>query len=167
MFLFINSIVASLDGLIIGIGLRLSNQKLSKKNFFTILIGNILIYTFFLFFYKYFKCTFMTKNVTTILYLLLAWSAFHSNDSFSFHDKSLSFLNCLLLTVTHSLDGTLISLHFVYTYKLFLISFLFGCMSLLILLIGYYFAKPLQFNKKSKYISTFLFFLLAFINQFF
>ena len=73
MFLLINSIVASLDGLIIGIGLRLSNVKVNKTNILTILIGNFLIYTLFLTLYYSFQFTFMTKTISTILYLFLAY----------------------------------------------------------------------------------------------
>lgn len=166
MFLFLNSIAASLDGLIIGIGLRLSHIKLSKINMLTIWLGNFLIYALFLFLYYYFKLTFMTKTITTILYLFLAYHAWQNKETFHMKERTLSLLSCLILTLTHSLDGTIVSLSFVYQYHILHICCIFSGMSLLILLIGYYFAKIFKEQKKENYISTFLFLLLAFINQF-
>lgn len=166
MFLLLNAIVASLDGLIIGIGLRLSNVQLSKKDTFIIFLGNFLIYTFFLSVYYYFKFTFMTKALTTFLYIILGLNALRNEETCHIQQKKLSFLNCILITLTHSLDGTIVSLSFVYNYKILHIVLAFTVMSLSILLIGYFFAKIFNTSKKS-YISTFLFFLLAFINQFF
>ncbi len=81
MFLFFNALVASMDGLIIGINLKLSKIKLSKLNGFIMFITNCLIYTFVLLLYKYFHFTFMTKNISTILYLLLAYMAFKENEN--------------------------------------------------------------------------------------
>lgn len=166
MFLFLNAITASLDGLIIGIGLRLANIKIKKQNTLIILIGNLFIYAFFLFLYYYLNLSFMTKGVTTILYILLAWHAFHEQDSLSFKEKFLSLTDCLVITCTHSLDGTLVSLNFVYQYSIWHIVSVFSIMSLLILLIGYYFAKLFKSSEKQNYVSAFLFLLLAIINQF-
>ncbi len=166
MFLLLNAIVASLDGWIIGIGLRLSNIRLSKKDMFIILIGNFLIYTFFLFLYYYFKFTFMTKTLTSVLYILLGLNSLRNEEICQFKQNKLSILNCILITLTHSLDGTMISLSFVYNYSILHISSIFCVMSLVILLFGYYFAKILNHSKKN-YIGAFLFFLLALINQFF
>ena len=165
MFLLINSIVASLDGLIIGIGLRLSNVKVNKTNILTILIGNFLIYTLFLTLYYSFQFTFMTKTISTILYLFLAYRSLKEETKKEYQEK-LKFWECILLTLSHSLDGTLISLNFVYTEPMIKIVTYFSLSSLLILLIGYYFASVFKNNKKSNYWSAFLFLLLAIINQF-
>ncbi len=165
MFLLLNAIVASLDGLIIGISLRLSNIKITKSNISTIFIGNLLIYFFFLFLYKHFQLTFMTKNITTILYLILGIHSIYDKDSYHPKEKKLHFINCLFITLSHSLDGTIISLSFVYNYKLIHIALIFSFMSLIILLIGYYFAKFFKTNKES-YISALLFFTLGIINLF-
>lgn len=166
LFLFLNAIVASLDGLIIGIGLRFSNIELSKKNIFIIFIENILIYTFFLFLYKYFHFTFMTKNITTLLYLFLAWNSFHNEDSIEIKEQKLNFITCSFITLTHSLDGTIVSLSFAYNYALLYICCIFSILSVLILLIGYYFAKQFKNCKKGNYLSTILFVILALINHF-
>ena len=166
MFLILNSIVASLDGLIIGIGLKLAHTKLSKTNILTISIGNIVIYTFFLTLYYYFKLTFMTKLISSCLYLFLAWRSYKEKENNTYTEK-LSFLECILLTITHSLDGTLISLNFVYNYQLIYIISIFSFSSIILLLLGYYFAKLIKITKKSNYISACLFLLLAFTNQFF
>lgn len=166
MFLFLNSLIASLDGLVIGIGLHLSKVKISKTNILIISLGNILIYTFFLTLYYYFHLTFMTKTITTFLYLFLAWKALKEEKQKNYKEK-LSLGECILLTFTHCLDGTLISLNFVYTEPIIKIVLYFSLSSILILLIGYYFAKILKDIKKSNRISAILFFLLAIINQFF
>lgn len=165
MFLILNSIVASLDGLVIGIGLRLSNVVLDKKNLFTIFLGNILIYTFFLTLYYYFQLTFMTKFISTCLYLFLAWRSF--KEEHKVYDKNLSFFECVLLTLTHSLDGTLISLNFVYAYTIPLIVCIFSLSSILVLLFGYYGTCLFKNIKNSHFVSAILFLLLAIINQFF
>lgn len=166
MFLLLNSIAASLDGLIIGIGLRLASIKLSKTNMLIIWLGNFLIYALFLFLYYFFKLTFMTKSITTILYLVLAFHAWRNNESFAVKEKTLGLFSCLLLTLTHSLDGTIVSLSFVYQYSILHICCIFSGMSLIILLIGYYFATLFKSKKKESYISASLFLLLALINQF-
>lgn len=166
MFLLLNSIAASLDGLIIGIGLRLASIKLSKTNMLIIWLGNFLIYALFLFLYYFFKLTFMTKNITSILYLVLAFHAWRNNESFEVKEKTLGLFSCFLLTLTHSLDGTIVSLSFVYQYNILHICFIFSSMSLIVLLIGYYFAKLFKSKKKESYISASLFLLLALINQF-
>lgn len=166
MFLLLNAIVASLDGLIIGIGLRMSYVQLSKKDMLIIFIGNLFIYTFFLTLYYFFKFTFMTQTLTTILYIILGLNSLRTEESYQFKQNKLSILNCLLITLTHSLDGTMVSLSFVYNYKILHIVLVFSVMSLSILLLGYFFAKIFNTSKKN-YISAFLFFLLAFLNQFF
>lgn len=165
MFLLLNSIVASFDGFIIGIGLRLSHIKLTKTNIGTIFIGNFLIYFCFLFLYKHFEFTFMTKTITTCLYLILAFRSLQEEKTFELKEKTLGFMSCLLLTLTHSLDGTIVSLNFVYNYPLIYIALLFSVMSITILLIGYFFAKHFKINKGS-YISALLFFTLGIINLF-
>ena len=165
MFLFLNALVASLDGLIIGISLRLENTKITKTNILTILIGNYVIYAFFLFLYYHFRLTFMTKNITTLLYLILAWNAYRNKDTMETKANILSLKECLLITLTHSLDGTVISLSFVYNYPLIHIVTVFSFASLIILLFGYYFANIIKV-KKENLISAILFLLLATINQF-
>ncbi len=166
MFLLLNAITASLDGLIIGIGLRMSKTLLSKKDIVIIFIGNFLIYTFFLTLYYYFQLTFMTKTLTTLLYIFLGFNSLRNEESIHFEKNKLTFLNCILITFTHSLDGTMVSLSFVYNYKILHIVSIFSLMSLIILLLGYYFAKIFTKSKKN-YVSVFLFWLLALINQFF
>ena len=165
MFLFLNALVASLDGLIIGISLRLENSKITKENIVTILVGNYIIYSFFLFLYYYFQFTFMTKNITTLLYLILAWNAYRDKNTLEFKTNTLSFRQCLLITLTHSLDGTIVSLSFVYNYSLIHIITVFSLMSLLILLCGYYFSRIVKI-KKENLISSILFLILAIINHF-
>lgn len=165
MFLILNSIVASLDGLIIGVGLRLSHVSLSKKNIFILFWGSILIYSLFLFFYSVFHFSFMTKFISTCLYLFLAWRSF--KEEHKVYDKNLSFFECVLLTLTHSLDGTLISLNFVYVYTIPLIVCIFSLSSILVLLFGYYGTCLFKNIKNSHFISAILFLLLAIINQFF
>ncbi len=166
MFLFLNAIAASLDGLIIGIGLRLAHIKFLRRHMFIMWLGNFLIYALFLSLYYFFKLAFMTKTITTILYLVFAIHAWHSEESFVVKEKTLGLISCLLLTLTHSLDGTIVSLNFVYQYKIVHICCVFSSMSLLILLVGYYFAKLFKSKKKESYISASLFLLLALINQF-
>lgn len=165
MFLLLNALVASLDGLIIGIGLRLANISLTKKNILIILLCNIFIYTFFLILYYYFKLTFMTKTISTILYLFLAWRSFKEEEHSNYAEK-LNTLECIILSFTHSLDGTILSLNFVYIYNLLIVVGIFSFMSIFILLIGYYFSTFFKNIKKSNYISSLLFILLAIINQF-
>ena len=109
----------------------------------------------------------MSKTFTTILYLVLAYQAFKNKDEVNFNGKNLNLLNCLILTLTHSLDGAIISLNFVYSYNIMYISLIFSIMSLLTLLIGYYFAKYLKNLSKNNYISALLFIILAVINQYF
>ncbi len=165
MFLLLNAIVASLDGLIIGISLRLGGTKITKKNIITILIGNYMIYAFFLLLYYYFQFTFMTKNITTLLYLILAWNAYRNKNTLEFKTNTLSFRECLLITLTHSLDGTIVSLSFVYNYSVIHIVAIFSAISLLLLLCGYYFSKIVK-TKKENLISSILFLILAIINHF-
>lgn len=165
MFLILNSIAASLDGLIIGIGLKLAKVKISKTNTFIILIINILIYTFFIIIYKYFNLSFMTKTISTLLYLLLAWHSLKEEKE-NDYQKKLTISECIILATTHSLDGTIISLNFVYNYPSTYIIFIFSFMSIFILLIGYYFANIFENTKKSNCLSCLLFILLAILNYF-
>lgn len=165
MFLILNSIAASLDGLIIGIGLKLAKVKISKTNTFIILIINILIYTFFIIIYKYFNLSFMTKTISTLLYLLLAWHSLKEEKE-NDYQKKLTISECIILATTHSLDGTIISLNFVYNYPSTYIIFIFSFMSIFILLIGYYFANIFKNTKKSNCLSCLLFILLAILNYF-
>lgn len=166
MFLFLNSIVASLDGLIIGISLKLLNIKITKYNITFMVISNIFIYSIFLFLYYYFNFTFITKNITTIFYLLLAYNAYKNNDENIKYKNKLTIIQCLVLGTTHSLDGGIIALGFVYKYPLFYIISIFSFMSIFILLLGFYFANYLKNIKKGNLISSFLFILLAIINYF-
>ena len=166
MFLILNAIVASLDGLIIGIGLKLSKVKLTLKNNIIFLLTNFFIYSIVILFYYTFHFKFMTTTITTLLYLLLAWNAYKSNEKEKYEQK-LTFRKNILLAITHSLDGSIISLNFVYNYNLNLIILSFSLCSLLLLLTGYYFATILKNIKNSNLISAILFIILAILNLFF
>ena len=72
-----------------------------------------------------------------------------------------------MLIFTHSLDGTLVSLSFVYDYSSLFLILLFSFMSILILLCGYYFGSLFSIKKRNRYIGALLFILLAILNQFF
>lgn len=163
MFLILNAIIASLDGLIIGISLKLSKIKLTIKNNLIFLLTNIFIYTLITLLYYNFEFKFMTTGVTTILYLILAWNAFKSNEE-EITKNNLSILNTIAIGFSHSIDGSIVSLNFVYTYNLLYIITLFSFISLITLLIGYYFANNFKRFKKSNTISALLFILLAFLN---
>lgn len=167
MFLLFTSFVASLDGFLIGMGLRLANISLTKKNILTIFIGNLLIYSFFLILYSFFHLSFMTKLFSTILYLLFAWKTFREKEKENSYQETLNFKECLLLTLTHSLDGTIVSLRFVYFYSLWKIIFIFSFSSLFLLLLGYFSARIFKNFKKGNYLATGLFLILAILNQFF
>lgn len=163
MFLILNAIIASLDGLIIGISLKISKIKLTIKNNLIFLLTNIFIYTLITLLYYNFEFKFMTTGVTTILYLILAWNAFKSNEE-EITKNNLSILNTIAIGISHSIDGSIVSLNFVYTYNLLCIINLFSFISLITLLIGYYFANIFKKLKKSNTISALLFILLAFLN---
>jgi len=165
MLLILNALVASLDGIIIGISLKISKTKLSYKNNLLFLFTNLFIYTLIIILYYYFKFTFMTTGVTTILYLILAWNAYKSNENKTF-EKNLPFLNTITLAFTHSLDGSIVSLNFVYIYNIIYIIYLFTFISLIMLFVGYYFANIFKNIKKSNTICALLFILLAFLNFF-
>lgn len=169
MFVFFSAFVASLDGFIIGLSLRLSNIKFSNKNIFLFLLGNIIIYSLAIFAYTFFHFQFVTTLVSTILYFILAYFTFIDSEEIDTYQEGqiLSFGKLLLLILTHSLDGTLVSLSFVYDYSIFFLVLLFSFMSITILLIGYYFGKLFRMKKKNRYIGSILFVLLAILNQFF
>ncbi len=164
MFLLLNAFIASLDGFIIGSILRFSNIKLSKTNFLAIFLGNTLVYTFSLFIYLKFNMTFMTKTISTLLYLFLA---FHSlKEEEKNYEGELKLKDYFLLTLSHSLDGTLVSLNFAYSYNIYYSVFIFSTFAILLLYIGYTFFKRIKNSNKNKYISFSLFLLLAIINYF-
>ncbi len=165
MFIILNSVIASLDGLIIGISLKLKKIKLETKNTLIFFIGNIIIYSIFISLYYFFDLKFMTKNITTILYLILAINTIKSKESNNFN--CLTIKNTIFLTLAHSLDGTIVSLSFIYNYNNIFIILLFSISSTIILILGYYFAKIFKHIKKEELISGLLFIILAILNQFF
>lgn len=168
MFVFLSAFVASLDGFIIGLSLKLSGVKILKKNILLFLLGNIFIYSTAILTYTFFHFQFVTNFVSTILYLILAYLSFSDDNNLNhISDKVLSFSKWILLIFTHSLDGMLVSLSFVYEYSAIFLIFLFSIMSILILLCGYYFGRIFSTQKKSNYIGALLFVLLAILNQFF
>ena len=169
MLVFLSAFVASLDGFIIGLSLRLSNIKFSKRNGIFFLLGNIFIYSLAIFSYTYFHFQFVTTLVSTILYLILAYFTFMDSEEINTYEnmQNLSFGKLILLILTHSLDGTLVSLSFVYDYSMLFLILLFSFMSISILLFGYYFGILFKFKKKNRYIGSILFILLAFLNKFF
>ncbi|MCI8575020.1 MAG: hypothetical protein HFI09_00960 [Bacilli bacterium] len=169
MFVFFSAFVASLDGFIIGLGLRLSHIKFSKKDILLFFLGNVIIYSFAIFAYTFFHFRFVTTLVSTILYLVLAYFTFIDSEEINTYEEchNLTFGKLALLILTHSLDGTLVSLGFVYDYSLFFLVLLFSTMSIGILLFGYYFGRLLKTKKKNRYIGSILFVLLAILNQFF
>lgn len=167
MFLFFNAIVASLDGVIIGTCLKLMNVYLSRKNIFYIFLTNLIIYTIFLNIYYYLNLTFMTKNVVSILYLCFAFFSFFNKEEIDIKQKKLNLLSCILLSLTHSLDGVSISLSFVYKVNIIYIIVVFSIFSIILLLIGYYFANIFKKNKKADIINALLFLFLFISNQFF
>ncbi len=164
MLLLLNAIVASLDGIIIGISLKLANAKLTIKNSTILFINNYLIYSAIIFLYCFFNFKFMTPTIATLLYLFLAWHIFKENNDNNNYDYNLSFKQLFLLSLTHSLDGGIISLNFVYDYSLFIIITTFSTFAIVFLCLGYIFAKSLKQIKKSNLISALLFVLLAILN---
>lgn len=168
MFVLLSSFVASLDGFIIGLSLKLSGVKISKQNMVTFLFGNLFIYSFAILAYTFFHFQFITNFVSTILYLILAYFTFAEDEKLNqVNDKTLSFGKWIMLIFTHSLDGTLVSLSFVYDYSSLFLILLFSFMSILILLCGYYFGSLFSIKKRNRYIGALLFILLAILNQFF
>lgn len=163
MFLFTNAFVASLDGFAIGIGLKLCKTKLTFKNNITLFLTNVIIYSFALILYYSFHFHFMTKSITTILYLFLAYNAYKDEHEDEY-EKTLSLKNTFLLAAVHSLDGSIVSLNFVYAYSLATIILVFSIASILLLFIGYYFANFFKDMKKSNLWSAFLFVFLAIVN---
>ncbi len=165
MFIFLNALVASLDGLIIGIGLKLAKTKLTMMNKLIIFLTNIFIYSIIIFLYYSLKIKFMTMVITTLLYLFLAWNAYHTKEDEEY-EKSLSIKKTIFIAATHSLDGSIVSLNFVYNYNILFIILLFSFFSILLLICGYMFAKLLSNIKKSNLINALLFLALAIINLF-
>lgn len=165
MFILLNALVSSLDGLIIGISLKLSNTKLTFKNYLILFITNTLIYSTIITLYYAFHFKFMTTTITTILYLLLAINAYKENHNEEY-SKILSIKQTIILAIVHSLDGSVVSLNFVYDYNIIFIILLFSISAILLLILGYLFAKNFKKIKKGNYISTFLFILLAILNLF-
>lgn len=166
MFLFLNALVASMDGLLIGISLKLLKVKITKLNILYIIISNIIIYALFLLLYYHFNFTFYTKNIATFLYLVLSINAYRSNEEDLHYKNKLSNMQCFILGTTHSLDGVIVSLGFVYKYSISYIIFLFCFMSIFVMLLGFYFANYLKNIKKGNVISALLFVFLAIINYF-
>ncbi len=162
MFLFLNALVASLDGFIIGIGIRLAKVKISVYNILYFLIENILIYSLFLYLYIFFHITFVNKIIATLLYLILAFRSLKIEEV-NYKNK-LSIFEWTLLAFSHSLDGILVSLNFVYTTSLFKIVSIFSIFAVTILLLGYYFANFFKKQKKGNKMSFVLFILLAILN---
>ena len=166
MFILLNALVASLDGLIIGIGLKLSRTKLTLINKIVFLLTNILIYTFIIIIYYHLHIKFMTTPITTLLYLFLAWSAYKNKENEAYEQK-LKIEKNILLAATHSIDGSIVSLNFVYNYNIIYIITIFSIASILLLIIGYKWANSFKNIKKSNLITALLFILLALINLIF
>ncbi len=168
MMLIFSAFVASLDGLLIGLSLRLSHQKLTYFNIFILFSGNIFLYSTLLSIYFLFHFQFVTKFISTIFYIFLAYNSFSQKNKETLPETTcLNFSSCLFLTLVHSIDGALVSLGFVYEYPIFLIIFLFSFMAVLLMVIGNYGGSFFQNIKKSNYYGAFLFLLLAIFNQFF
>lgn len=169
MLLFLSSLVASFDGFLIGISLKCMNLKLSIQNICVLFISNFVIYSCVIFLYTFFQFQFVTQFVSTLLYLFFAFLAWKDNDSFEEHTpiQELHLFPCILLALTHSFDGALVSLNFVYEYPCLLLIFLFSFMAVLLLVLGYLFANSFHHIKKSNYFSALFFVLLAIWNQFF
>ncbi len=168
MMLLISSFVASLDGFIIGIGLKGNRIQLTYKEFFILFFENIILYSILLFLYSFLQFQFITNFISTLFYLILAFLSFRNKEEeTTIFSKKLNLLSCFFLTLSHSMDGVLVSLGFVYEYPLGIIVFLFSFMAVLLIVLGYFFANTFSMPKKSNYISAFLFLLLAIWNHFF
>lgn len=164
MFLLLNALVASFDSLIIGISLKIEKTILNYKNFFILFISNIIIYLIFLKLYLYLNINSMTKTVVTILYLILAYRSLTNNDK-NENIKKLTVSKTILLALVNSLDGILVSLQFVSSYKILCITTIFSFASILFLIIGYYFAILFKKNIANSFFNSFLFICLAILNQ--
>ncbi len=166
MMLLFGAFVASLDGLLIGIGLKLMNRKMSIRNIGTLFLDNFIIYSILLSLYYLFEFQFVTKFISTLLYFLLAILSLRSQEESVSIPKGLSFIHCIALTLTHSIDGVCVSVGFVYHYPLWIIISLFSFMSVFLMVLGYLLGGRVPQVKKSNYVSALLFFLLALFNQF-
>ena len=107
----------------------------------------------------------MTTTITTILYLLLAINAYKENHNEEY-SNTLSLKQTIVLAIVHSLDGSIVSLNFVYIYNILFIVLLFSISAILLIVIGFSFAQNFNKIKKGNYISASLFILLAIINLF-
>lgn len=165
MILFLSSLVASLDGFLIGFNLKISQVKMKRKDFCFFFCGNLILYSIVLYSYAFFQFTFFTSFVSACFYVILAYlSLFDHEEKFSIAQKHLTILTLFLLILSHSIDGTLISLGFVYEYSIWLLVFLFSFMSVFILFLGYSIGMLFPEIKYSNYVCALLFLLLAFGN---
>ncbi len=164
MLLLINALGASLDGLIIGISLKLAKTKITFSNYLLIALTNTLIYTSIILLYTKFSLKLITPLVISVFYLYLAWHTYHEKNSPNI--KSLSIKQSIFLAIIHALDGSIIALNFVYDYPLFLIIFIFAFFSIFCLVLGYLLAKHIKLSKNSNKVSALLFILLAILNYF-
>lgn len=163
MLLLLNAIVASLDGFIIGISLKLAKTKLTIINNIILFLTNLIIYAGIILLYVFLHFKFMTPFITTILYLYLAWNAYNNKENNNFN-TFLTIKQTVLIATTHSLDGSIISLNFVYNYNIILIISLFSFLAIFFLLLGYYFANLFKNIKHTNLINFMLFILLAILN---
>ena len=163
--MLLNAFTSSLDGLIIGISLKLSNTKLNLTNYLIMFITNLLVYSTIITLYYEFHFKFMTTPITTILYLLLAINAFKTDINEQYEQK-LAIKQTIILAIVHSLDGSILSLNFIYSYNILFIILLFSVLAIFLLIVGYFFANNFKKIKKGNYINTFLFIVLAILNLF-
>lgn len=166
MMLLFGSFVASLDGLLIGISLKIMQRKISFQNIITLFLGNFFIYCILLSLYYFFAFQFVTKFISTLLYCMLAIFSLCNKEEQRNLTKNLSFIHCITLTFTHSIDGALVSIGFVYHYPLWIIILMFSFMAVFLMILGYLLGGRIKGIKKSNYVSALLFFALALSNQF-
>ena len=166
MFLFLNAIITSLDGFVIGINLKFAKTKLKLYNYLVLIITNMIIYSTIIVIYYIFHFHFMTTLITTIFYLILAWNAYHDSNDQNY-EHVLPLKHTILIAIAHSLDGGIVSLNFVYNYSLLKIILLFSLAASILLFIGYLFAHLFKNLKHSNIVSALLFIALAIYNYFF
>ncbi len=160
--LFLSAIATSMDSFIMGISFKISKTKLTLKNIVELSLGSFLTITFFHITMQIFHISVANKFTKFLLFLILGIFSLKKEEKKKYQ-KKLTPKEILLIILSNSIDGFLVSLTFTTQYSITLLSFIYAITGIFLLLLGN--KTPISWKKRD-YISTVLFFVLAITSLF-
>lgn len=156
------ALISSIDSFFIGLSLKATNTKLTKRDFIEMFTYSFLLLFVFHFICKILSISIINPYMKSVLFFLLGIYSLKIEQEKP-QKKKITTIEKLFLVIGNSIDGLLVSLT-LFMYSSLYLSLLFSSITVLLLIIGYH--LPMKEKDKPYSLSSLAYFLIAFFSLF-